>query len=86
MNGTFQDWKWVYRSSNKGMHNSFSVALGKLESRRLNCHSLLKCYYQCWVSHFFMSSLFFPCFDLSLSMPSLERSECPSLGRILYMS
>ena len=38
----FQDRKWEYRSSNKDMHNSFSVALGKLESRRLNCHLLLK--------------------------------------------
>ena len=46
----FQDRKCVYRSRNKDMHNSFSVALGKLQFRRINCHLLLKCYYQFWVS------------------------------------
>ena len=52
----FQAWKWVYRRSNKDMHNSFSVVLGKLESRRLNCRLLLKCYYQYLVSLFFFMS------------------------------
>jgi hypothetical protein len=53
----FQDRKWVYsRSSNKDMHNRISVALGKVESRRVNCHLVLKCYYQYLVSLFFFIS------------------------------
>ena len=52
----FQERQWVYRSSYKDMHNSISVALGKLEFRRVNCHLLLKCYYQYRVSFFLFIS------------------------------
>ena len=37
---------WDYRNSNKDMHNSLSIALGKSQYYHLNCHLLLKeCYY-----------------------------------------
>jgi hypothetical protein len=52
-----QERQWVYRNSNKDMHNSISVALGKLEFRRVDCYLLLKCYYQYWVSFFFISNI-----------------------------
>ena len=40
-----QDRKQDYKSSDKDMYNSLSIAMGKLRYRRLNCHLLLKEWY-----------------------------------------
>ena len=83
----FQYRKYDYRSSNNGMRNGISVALGKPQYLRLNyCFLLKACYCQYYrVSHYFCityfvtSHPFLPCPNLSLPMPSPD-SEC-SLGR-----
>ena len=87
----WQDRKWVHRSRNKDMHNSFSIALGKLQLLRISviCYwivttSIGSAFSSLYLILWFLP-LFFPCPDLSLPMPSLG-SECSSLGRILPVS